>query len=251
MGTEIIKADYSHLPIVDRRIFHAQANQGKKFREMERGERREELYKAIFNATIICAIKELPDEATFGYIEMAFHLYKDINKSEVELAFQLNQSGDLAVIHEHYNKMDLSFFASVMRSYQNRRCDAATLMSRTKVLPTIEFNHDNEALYNSLVAYVESNKELPAFWNWTLTYDYMRSAGMVHKDKEYKDRLMLKAESEIKLEALDALSRGKTMQVKKEDIIMRAKALYVKHFFQVKLRTEKNVDNKSLENDSN
>ena len=38
MGTEIIKADYSHLPIVDRRIFHAQANQGKKFREMERGE---------------------------------------------------------------------------------------------------------------------------------------------------------------------------------------------------------------------
>ena len=58
-----------------------------------------------------------------------------------ELAFQLNQSGDLAVIHEHYNKMDLSFFASVMRSYQNRRCDAATLMSRTKVLPTIEFIH--------------------------------------------------------------------------------------------------------------
>ena len=41
---------------------------------------------------------------------------------------------------------------------------------------------------------------------------------------------MLKAESEIKLEALDALSRGKTMQVKKEDIIMRAKALYVKDF---------------------
>ena len=35
---------------------------------------------------------------------MAFHLYKDINKSEVELAFQLNQSGDLAVIHEHYNQ---------------------------------------------------------------------------------------------------------------------------------------------------
>ena len=52
-------------------------------------------------------------------------------------------------------------------------------------------------------------------------------------------------------QALDALSRGKTMQVKKEDIIMRAKASYVKDFFQVKLRTEKNVDNKSLENDSN
>ena len=34
---------------------------------------------------------------------------------------------------------------------------------------------------------------------------------MVHKDKEYKDRLMLKAESEIKLEALDALSRGKSI----------------------------------------
>ena len=38
---------------------------------MERGERREELYKAIFNATIICAIKELPDEATFGNIKKA------------------------------------------------------------------------------------------------------------------------------------------------------------------------------------
>ena len=38
MGTEIIKADYSHLPIVDRRIFHAQASHGKKFRDMERGE---------------------------------------------------------------------------------------------------------------------------------------------------------------------------------------------------------------------
>lgn len=239
MGTDIVKADYMHLPIVERRIFHAKANQSKKFRDMERTERREELYKAIFNATVICAIKELPDEATFGYIEMAFHHYKDLNRAEVELAFQLNQSGDLAVIHEHYNKMDLSFFAAVMRSYANRTYEANRAMGMSKKLPTVEYKHDNEALYTSLVKYTKEHNALPDYWNWSVVYDYMRNTGIVKPDKEYKDRLMLKAESALKLEAMDSIQRGKQpKEMKKEDVIVRAKELYVKNYFEKRLKEQ-------------
>ena len=52
--------------------------------------------------------------------------------------------------------------------------------------------------------------------------------------------------TEVTNEQLDAIIENKAPEViTEEDIIMRAKALYVKDFFQVKLRTEKNVDNKS------
>lgn len=210
------------------------------FKDIPKEKQESELRAAILYVTVMLGIKNQPDNVTVNFI-LAFirNHFKHITMPEFKLAFELNLLAGEENKPQHFHQFNLEFITPVIKNFLIKKRDA--LMNLQKAVPVEkrlpEHVPTDKEYYETLIQYIEKNKQLPFTWNWLAVFSHMEESGMITETDEELKAFKLKIKQEVKtdatfkkLKAADVIERNQI-----EDSLKNLSAIYKTEYVKMKL----------------